>query len=74
MSKTVQDPEEEKRRVTDERRAALKVCRNNAIASRGSKFIDPRRKSNGLAKAWVGVGKMQYRYVGGVESAHSLLP
>jgi hypothetical protein len=37
MSGTVQDSEEG-RRVTDERRAVLKICRNNTVASRELKY------------------------------------
>jgi hypothetical protein len=36
MTRTVQDVEEG-RRVTDERRAVLKICRNNTVASRESR-------------------------------------
>jgi hypothetical protein len=75
MSRTVQDAEEDERKISDERRASLKICRNNTVASRGRSVEDPGRRWSGLTRGCCGRRReMQCMQVERCTRRRSLLP
>jgi hypothetical protein len=74
MSRTVQDVEEDERKITDERRASLKVCRNNTVASRGRSVEDPGRGGGLTMGCCSRRREMQYMWIERRTRRRSLLP